>query len=85
LGNSGELIPVERREEVFTAEDAEGAEIRTEGKRERIEIGRPSAMDRGGGRHDDVACSRMSDRGSIASLVFSALSLRPLRGEMSAE
>jgi hypothetical protein len=27
---------------MFTAEDAEGAETKAEGKRERIEIGRPS-------------------------------------------
>jgi hypothetical protein len=44
LGNPGEPIPVGRREEVFTAEDAEGAEIQTEGKRERIEIGRPTVL-----------------------------------------
>jgi hypothetical protein len=30
------------QEKIFTAEDAEGAETKTEGKRERIAIGRPS-------------------------------------------
>jgi hypothetical protein len=34
------LRPV-RREKIRTAEDAEGAETKTEGKRERIVIGRP--------------------------------------------
>ena len=47
-------------------------ETKTEEKGERIEIGRPPRMDRRGGRHEDVACSRMSDGGSISSLVFSA-------------
>ena len=40
MGNSGYPIPVGRREEIFTAEDAEGAETKTEGKRERIGDGR---------------------------------------------
>jgi hypothetical protein len=40
--NSGYPIPVGRREKMLTAEDAEDAETKTEGKRERIEIGRPS-------------------------------------------
>jgi hypothetical protein len=35
-------IPVGRRAKIFTAEDAEGAERKTEGKRERIEVGRAS-------------------------------------------
>jgi hypothetical protein len=42
LGENRIPIPVGRREEIFTAEDAEDAEKKTEGKREWIEIGRPS-------------------------------------------
>ena len=42
LGNSGYPIRVGRRAKIFTAEDAEDAETKTEGMKERIEIGRPS-------------------------------------------
>jgi hypothetical protein len=35
-------IPVGRRAKIFTAEGAEGAETKAEGKRERIAIGRPT-------------------------------------------
>jgi hypothetical protein len=35
-------LPVGRRAKIFTAEDAEDAERKTEGKRERLAIGRPS-------------------------------------------
>jgi hypothetical protein len=42
LGNPGYPVLVGRREKIFTAEDAEGAEIKTEGKRGWIEIGRSS-------------------------------------------
>jgi hypothetical protein len=71
LGNSGELIPVERREKILTAEDAEGAEIKKEGADRDRTTDRPG-MDRGGGRHDDVACSRMSDGRSSSLLIFLA-------------
>jgi hypothetical protein len=42
LGNSGYPILVGRRAKIVTAEGAEGAETKTEGKSERIEIGRES-------------------------------------------
>jgi hypothetical protein len=42
LGDSGYPIPAGRSAKIFTAEDAEDAETKTEGKRERIEVGRAS-------------------------------------------
>jgi hypothetical protein len=53
LGNSGSPIPVGRREEFFTAEDAEDAEKKTEGNSEMIWIEDSHRRGRRGRREKD--------------------------------